>query len=138
MTPVTPTQTAEILSLLAQGDLNRHQIAERLGVTSGQVIAVKAVAARDKGENPETDEAIGDALELTFSLERDLQRALRGNIAQLEPGLAIIDDGKEQTVSVGKIDITAQDQSGSTVVIELKAIPADREAIGQVLAYMAT
>jgi RecB family endonuclease NucS len=136
MTPVTPAQTAEILALLAQGDLNRHQIAERLGVTPGQVIAVKAVSGRDKGENAETDEAIGDAIELTFSLERDLQRALRGNIAQLEPGLTIIDEGKEQTVSSGRIDITGRDRSGSTVVIELKAVPADRDAIGQLLAYI--
>jgi hypothetical protein len=93
MTPVTPAQTAEILSLLAQGDLNRYQIAERLGVTPGQVTAVKAVSRRGEGRSEDTasDEAVGDAIELTFSLEKDLQRALRVNIAQLEPGLTIID-----------------------------------------------
>lgn len=77
-----------------------------------------------------------DAIETTFGLERDLQLALRANIEQLEKGLRVIDGGKEQTVESGRIDITAEDRSGSVVVIELKAGPADREAIAQILSYM--
>ena len=65
-----------------------------------------------------------------------MQKALRENIEQLEPGLTISDDGKEQTVPSGRIDITAQDRDGATVVIELKVGTADRDAIGQLLAYM--
>jgi RecB family endonuclease NucS len=136
MTPVTPEQTAEILALLSQGK-ERFEIAEKVGVQPSQVSAVKAVAARGRDRTDiESDEAIGDALETTFTLERDLQQALRKNIAQLEPGLTIIDDGKEQTVPSGRIDITARDAKGATVVIELKAVPADRDAVGQILAYM--
>ena len=136
MTPVTAEQKTEILALLGQG-VNRHEIAERLGVTPGQVSAVKAFAARgNRSVDIESDEVVGDAIETTFGLERDLQRALRDRIEQLEPGLKIINDGKEQVVPSGRIDITARDRDGVTVVIELKAGPADRDAIGQMLAYM--
>jgi RecB family endonuclease NucS len=50
--------------------------------------------------------------------------------------LKITDGGKEKTVESGRIDITAEDKNGATVVIELKAGEADRDAIGQILAYM--
>jgi hypothetical protein len=88
----------------------------------------------DDGEVPEVEEAI----EMTFGMERDLQRALRGNIEQLEDGLRIVDGGKEQVVDSGRgrIDVTAEDRNGTTVVIELKRGEAGRRAIGQILAYM--
>ena len=78
----------------------------------------------------------------TFSREGDLQRALRANIKQLEAGLTISDGGKERIVKYGgkaepgRIDITAKDGKGVTVVIELKRGKAGRRAIGQLLGYM--
>jgi endonuclease len=57
-------------------------------------------------------------------------------IAQLENGLEVIDSGKERAVTSGRIDITAKDNNGRIVVIELKAGEADRDAIGQILSYM--
>lgn len=69
-------------------------------------------------------------------MERDLQAALRQSIEQLEPGLEIIDDGAERSVSSGFIDITARDRNGSIVVIELKSGTARQRAVGQVLSYM--
>jgi RecB family endonuclease NucS len=77
-----------------------------------------------------------EALGMTFGVEGDLQRALRANIEQLEPSSKIIDDGKERTVPSGRIDITAMDQSGTTVIIELKSGTANRDAIGQILSYL--
>ncbi len=77
-----------------------------------------------------------DPEQIKFSLERDLQRALRINIEQLEPGLKIIDDGSERSVAAGRIDITAEDDKGQLVVIELKAGMAQSDAITQVLSYM--
>lgn len=74
--------------------------------------------------------------EARLSLERDLQAALRRSIAQLEPGLTIIDGGAERQVPSGRIDILAQDATGCRVVIELKAVRAPRDAVAQVLAYM--
>jgi len=50
---------------------------------------------------PETDiEDPSD--EARFRLERDLQKALRSNIQQLEAGLKIIDGGSEQSVGDGE------------------------------------
>jgi transposase-like protein len=134
-------QKAEIQKLLLQG-MSRYDIAERVGVTPGQVSAIRAwITMRTPTDLPvpasaESDEIV-EAVETTFGLERDLQQALRRNIASLEPGLTIVDGGGERKVkSGGRIDILAKDGSGGTVVIELKAGRADRDAIGQILAYI--
>ncbi len=71
-----------------------------------------------------------------FELERNLQAALRGEIAQLEAGLVIIDGGQERSVPSGFIDILAKDGAGALVVIELKAGQGKRDALGQILGYM--
>ena len=71
-----------------------------------------------------------------MGLERDLQIALRSKIEQLEPGLTVIDNGAERSVDSGRIDITAQDSSDTTVVIELKAGVAGQRAVAQILSYM--
>jgi hypothetical protein len=68
---------------------------------------------------PVFDELPGET-ERTFSLERDLQVVLRRSIAQLEPGLTIIDGGVEPSVPSGRIDILAEDRAGARVVIELR------------------
>jgi RecB family endonuclease NucS len=90
-----------------------------------------------EGAHESFDEELAAAEEITFSLERDLQAALRKKIEQLEPGLKIIDDGRERTTEAGRIDITAVDAERNIVIIELKAGTAPREVIAQVLAYMA-
>ena len=77
-----------------------------------------------------------EEMKVGIGIERDLQAALRPNIGQLERGLKISDGGKEQTVEAGRIDITAEDRNGATVVIELKAGEAGPRAVGQILAYM--
>ncbi len=82
------------------------------------------------------DEEVTQAAEITFGLERDLQSALRSNIAQLGPNLEIIDGGKERVTKAGRLDITAKDSQGNIVVIELKAGTALPDAVTQVLAYM--
>ena len=96
----------------------------------------------DNGTNPPgtegadgpTDE--GGVTGQRMGLERDLQAALRFKIEQLDPGLTVIDDGAERSVDSGFIDITAQDSSGTTVVIELKAGVAGQRAVAQILSYM--
>lgn len=91
------------------------------------------------GETPEGEDAeteIATAVDTAFRLERDLQAALRRSIEQLEEGLSVIDGYKERVVPSGKVDITARDRNGVTVIIELKKDTADRDAIGQILSYI--
>lgn len=71
-----------------------------------------------------------------IGLERDMQAALRRSIEQLEAGMEIIDDGVEHSVSSGFIDITALDEQGRIVVIELKTGIARQKAVAQILSYM--
>lgn len=71
-----------------------------------------------------------------LSLERDMQAALRRDIARLEQGLTIADDGAERAVSSGFIDIFCQDRAGASVVVELKAGKTDARVVGQILGYM--
>jgi len=85
---------------------------------------------------PSEAEEVIDAMETTFGLERDLQKALRSNIKQFEQGLKIIDEEKELTTEAGRIDITAKDQQGAIVVIELKAGAANPDCVAQILSYM--
>lgn len=97
---------------------------------------VELEAARPALAEPIRSDIVNDDVERTFSMERDLQAALRQSIGQLEPGLSIVDGGSERTVPSGRIDILAQDQTGQYVIIELKAVKAPRDAVAQTLAYM--
>jgi Endonuclease NucS len=141
--PVSDEQIRAIRTLSGEG-FDTKQIATQVGVTPGQVQSVKAhmtMGTYGRGENgPNSADAADDEIpsigSTAFGLERDLQLALRLSIEQLETGLMVIDGGKEQTVPSGRIDITARDQRGSIVVIELKAGEADRDAVAQTLAYM--
>ena len=135
--PVTLDQRKEIVALLNEGK-SRDEIAAQIGVSAGQVAAIKAHISMGTydSESAAGEDVVDSALDAAFGLERDLQLALRRSIDELEPGLTVIDGGKEQTVASGRIDITARDRTGATVVIELKAGQADRDAIGQTLAYM--
>ena len=134
-------QKAEIHQSLLKG-MSRYDIAQQVGVTPGQVSAIRAwITMRTPTDLPapssDESEEIVEAVETTFGLERDLQQALRRNIGSLEPGLTIVDGGGERKVEFGGlIDILAKDRSGGTVVIELKAGRADRNAIGQILSYI--
>ncbi len=85
---------------------------------------------------PSIEESVEIETERTFTLERDLQEALRKSITQLEVGLEVADGGIEYSVPSGRIDILAKDAEGASVVIELKAVRAPRDAVAQVLAYM--
>jgi RecB family endonuclease NucS len=83
-----------------------------------------------------------DALEVTLSLERDLQEYLSRDLSQLEPGLQLYTEheltGREVSTEAGKIDILAKDKKDALVVIELKASQASYSALGQILSYVAS
>lgn len=90
----------------------------------------------DADAGPRVPVEAADEAGQRISLERDMQAALRRAIDQLDPGLVITDDGAERSVESGFIDITARDESGATVVIELKAGVAGQRAVAQILSYM--
>ena len=85
---------------------------------------------------PGAAERVSEIREPRIGLERDLQAALRQSIEQIEPGLVVIDGGKERVGPSGRIDILATDANKKNVVIELKVGEADRDAIAQLLSYM--
>jgi hypothetical protein len=85
--------------------------------------------------NPDPIPATEEAIKQKLSLERDMEEALRRNIADLEPALKIIDEGTQRAVDSGFIDITCEDNDG-VIVVELKAGKADSRSIGQILGYM--
>jgi hypothetical protein len=137
--PVTEQQRAHILELRQRG-LTSREISQAMGgnPTPGQVAAIIAHGTMGTyaGEAAATPEMV-DAIDAKIGLERDLERALRANIDQVEPGLKIADGGKQKTVeSGGRIDILAEDATGAKTVIELKVATADRDAISQILQYM--
>lgn len=72
---------------------------------------------------------------LAFTLERDLQTAIRRQIASLEDGLQIVDGGSERRVLTGYIDILAKDNNGIFVIIELKAGDCPKGSLEQLLGY---
>jgi RecB family endonuclease NucS len=138
MASITSEQRTALLNLRRQGVEDVHELEKRTGIPWRTISAIKANVTMGRvviPEQTESEEAL-DAIETKFGLEKDLQKELRKRIADLEPELAIADGGKERSVPSGFIDITAQDRHGSAVVIELKAGAADRDAIGQILAYM--
>ncbi len=83
-----------------------------------------------------------DALEMSLSLERDLQEYLSRDLSQLEPGLRLYTEheltGREVSTEAGKIDVLAKDNEDTLVVIELKVNQASYSALGQILSYMAS
>jgi hypothetical protein len=137
LTQATKEQKLLVNKLFGQGKTN-IQIAQALGLEERQIGPIKAHFTRGTypREKADTLEAVEALEKTTLSLERDLQRALRSNIGQLEAGLKVVDGGKEQAVPSGRIDILAEDSDGTTVVIELKVGTAERDAVGQILSYM--
>jgi hypothetical protein len=138
----------EIYNRIAEGK-STSEIVEEVGIPARGVAAFRASWTRgyrpeslvglepspEFSDGPGSDE-LEEAVVTTFGLERDLQRTLRDNIGQLEPGLKIIDDGREHRSAAGLIDILCEDPRGALVVIELKAGLAKDAALGQVLGYM--
>jgi hypothetical protein len=92
-----------------------------------------AVSTKDDAEKQSPSKPMVPVVEeWTPLLERYLQGLLRGSLDKLEPGLVAIDGGRE----VGSRDITAKDQAGNTIVIELKAGTAGKDAVDQLQVYM--
>ena len=122
-----------------QGNLRKNLASYKTSLALyGRFLASAAplVPAKDTALSSSASMAPESADAQKLSLERDMQRHLRVNIASLDPGLTIVDEGAERAVKSGSIDILAQEADGTLVVIELKAGKTDARVVGQVLGYM--
>ncbi len=111
----------------------------RWDVVDGRVQLVDASAEPEVA----AEEALPEpsAVDASLSPERDMERSLLRDLAQLKAGLRLYEaDGVSgnqlDTGAVGRLDILAIDQHGHLVVIELKAGRADDRLCGQILRYM--
>lgn len=128
---------SRILELL-QKDSTDLEIAKQLDISPYSVRAVRAhITMGTYGQSKSENEEFIEAEEVRFGLEKDLQRAVRQNIEQLEPGLKIIDEGGERKTAAGFIDILCEDKQSELVVVELKSGEASDSVIAQVLGYIA-
>jgi hypothetical protein len=138
----------EVYKRIAEGKSTAEIVAE-VGLPTRAIAAFRARwthGYRPEGlvgpePSPEVDDGPGsdeveEAVVTTFGLERDLQRTLRESIVQLEPGLKVIDEGREHRSAAGQIDILCEGGDGALVVVELKAGVAKDAALGQLLGYM--
>src|SRR4051794_17256860 len=97
--PIPPDQLQAMRELFDSG-LSSAEIAKQFDVPLPSVIAQKAKYTWEKNQGLDSAPSeVEDAITTTFGLERDLQKALRGNIDQLGDALEIIDNGKERIVA---------------------------------------
>lgn len=87
---------------------------------------------------PEEDEEPVEILrEARISLEHDLESFIVEQIQAIEVGLKLkAPSFRQVTVDSGRIDVLAEDDQGTNVVIELKAGQAQDRVLAQILAYM--
>lgn len=90
------------------------------------------VWAPDEAE--EVSEEAEQAVELSISLERDIEDQLVHRLDALEAGLTF--EGRQVKCDVGRVDIVGRGADGATVVIELKVGEAKDSAVGQIARYM--
>jgi Holliday junction resolvase-like predicted endonuclease len=83
--------------------------------------------APTEGEDEVAD--VGDLVEASISLERDVEDHLIRNLDAIESGLKFVN--RQFNTDVGRIDILAEDKSGRRVVIEVKIGDAKDSAVGQ-------
>lgn len=93
-------------------------------------------ASADDAERPAALAGVPEEANQKLALERDMQQALRRDVASLDAGLRIVDGGAERRVDSGFIDILCEDAEGRLTVLELKAGKTDARVIAQILGYM--
>ena len=85
-------------------------------------------------ETEEVSEEAAQAVEVSISLERDIEDQLVHRLDALEEGLTFVE--RQAKCDVGRVDIVGRGADGATVVVELKVGEAKDSAIGQIARYM--
>jgi hypothetical protein len=106
-------------------------------IKTGAIVVPGIAPEQDEaGNDDDVDTEVEESIEISVSLERDLHLYFTSKIDEIEPGLALIDNGVEYHTEAGDIDLLARDSNNNLVVIELKAKTAKDNAIGQLMGYM--
>lgn len=94
-------------------------------------------ASDPEASAPETDGPVTVAAEeaTTFQYEKELQAAVRRQVAAISADYVIADGGSERTVATGRIDVLVEDAQKKLIAIELKAGTCPQGAMEQVLGY---
>lgn len=69
-------------------------------------------------------------------LEKDIETFYFAHPDRLEPGLTIIENGRQYSTPIGRIDLLCRSQEGTYVVVEIKAYEARDSVFGQILRYI--
>jgi hypothetical protein len=77
---------------------------------------------------------LGELVETSIGLERDIEDHLINNLASIEKGLKFV--SRQYHTDIGRIDILAEDAQGVRVVIEVKVGEAKDSVIGQIARYL--
>jgi RecB family endonuclease NucS len=88
--------------------------------------------APTEGDDEVTE--VGDLVEASVSLERDIEDHLIHNLDAIEKGLKFVN--RQFNTDVGRIDILAEDKNSCRVVIEVKIGEAKDSAVGQIARYL--
>lgn len=119
-----------------QAQFEKKLLNERLIAT-----APPPVTPESDDDSDPAEEAAVSAADTSLSLERDMERSLLQDLAQLGRGLRLynvdgVSGNQYDTGAVGRLDILAVDDKADLVVIELKAGRADDRVCGQILRYI--
>lgn len=136
--PAYETLTATVLANFPNSKWQKsHYAWYKAKIKSGEIeIPGLEVAPENDGEAADTESDIEETVDAAVSLERDLHDYLVTRLAEVEPGLTMVENGREYHTDAGNIDILAKSAQGDLVVIELKAGKAKDGAIGQLLGYI--
>jgi hypothetical protein len=109
--------------------LRREVERAETGAEAGAIIAANAhaAAALSADEKADVDRAQREKLVEDFYVE---------HLDMLEPGLTLVENGRQFTTETGPMDLLCRGADGAYVVVEIKADEAGDSAFGQILRYM--
>ncbi|HOV09389.1 MAG: hypothetical protein BWY23_02248 [Spirochaetes bacterium ADurb.Bin218] len=136
-TILSEEQKAQVVNFIkTKPEMNSKEIANILNYPVECVRSLKSHVTMGTYDKVIIDDDSEIDYEISLSMEKDLQTFLLNDLTQIEPGLKLVEKGKEYQIEVGRIDILAKDKNDEYVIIELKAGKAKDDALGQILGYM--
>lgn len=69
-------------------------------------------------------------------VEKAIETFYSTNLSMLENGLILVEDGRQYSTPIGRIDLLCKGKDGKYVVVEVKATEAEDSVFGQILRYI--